>query len=171
MKIINEHKRIIHQPKDNISKLVEKLSSKDDKIWPYEHWPAIKFKDGLKVGSKGGHGIIRYTITEYDPNHIIKFQFSKPKGFNGTHEFRIQEVSQHQTEIKHLLQVNTSFVATFQWYLFIRWLHDALIEDAFDKVENHFSSKKKVSSYSVWVKLWRWLLAPKSRKNPKPSYH
>ncbi len=43
------------------------------------------------------------------------------------------------------------------WPLVIRWLHDALIEDAFDKTENHFLSQKKVTSWSAWVKFLRWL--------------
>ncbi|MEM1323749.1 MAG: hypothetical protein AAGG75_26040 [Bacteroidota bacterium] len=29
------------------------------------------------------------------------------------------------------------------WLLAVRWLHDALIEDAFDKVENHFQQQKR----------------------------
>ena len=41
MKVINIHKRIINQPNDQISCLLDTLSTKEDKIWPYEKWPAM----------------------------------------------------------------------------------------------------------------------------------
>jgi len=37
----------------------------------------------------------------------------------------------------------------------IRWLHDALIEEAFDKVENYFTGNKKITPYNPWVKFLR----------------
>jgi len=169
MKITNIHKRTINEPLEKVSMLVEKLGSKDDKIWPYEKWPAIKFKDGLKVGSKGGHGLIRYTITKYNPSEIIQFQFTKPKGFIGIHEFRIASLSENETEIDHVIDIKLSFFAILQWYLFIRWLHDALIEDAFDKIENHFSNKHKETKWNFWVKLWRLILAEKRKTHSNVS--
>lgn len=51
--------------------------------------------------------------------------------------------------------MNTSFKATLLWVFVIRWLHDALIEDAFDKVENYFTTNKKVTNYNFWVKRLR----------------
>jgi hypothetical protein len=54
--------------------------------------------------------------------------------------------------------MHTSGFALLTWPLVIRWLHDALIEDAFDKTENHFLSQKKVTSWSAWVKFLKWLL-------------
>ena len=54
--------------------------------------------------------------------------------------------------------MQTNLVGTLQWKTFIRVLHDALIEDAFDKVENYFSSEKKKTEWSGWVKFLRMLL-------------
>lgn len=158
MHVINKHKRIINQPKENVSKLLETLSTQDDKIWPNNNWPAIRFKNGLKVGSKGGHGIIRYTIIDYIEGKHIRFQFTKPDGFSGTHEFNIVKVNSKKVEINHCIKMNTSGFATFTWPFAIRWLHDALTEDAFDKVENEFSPEKITTKHSVWVKLLRAVL-------------
>jgi hypothetical protein len=47
--------------------------------------------------------------------------------------------------------------------LAIRWLHDAYIEDAFDKVENHFSEDKKSSEWTWWVKTLRKVMKPKKK--------
>ncbi len=60
--------------------------------------------------------------------------------------------------------MKTSRLATLSWLFVIRWLHDALIEDAFDNVENLFSLEKITTKYSVWVKLLRAFFKAK-RKN------
>ncbi|MBN4057927.1 hypothetical protein JYT34_00620 [Olleya sp. AH-315-K02] len=158
MKVLNVHKRIIGQPKENVSKLLETLSTKDDKIWPNEKWPAIRFKNGLKIGSRGGHGIIRYTIVDYIEGEHIKFRFTKPKGFHGTHEFNIIEHNLNQVEINHIIKMKTSGVAIFTWPFAIRWLHDALIENAFDNIENSFSTTKVKTKWNFWVKFLRFIL-------------
>lgn len=158
MEVTNIHKRTINQPKDKVLKLMETLSTKEDKIWPIEKWPTMRFKDGLKVGSRGGHGIISYTIETYDSNNLIVFKFNKPDGFDGIHKFEIQEIEASITEVKHSILMRTYGLATIKWIFVIRWLHDALIEDAFDNIENVFSGNKKVSKWSIWVKLWRFIL-------------
>ncbi|MCF7560902.1 hypothetical protein L3X39_09670 [Sabulilitoribacter multivorans] len=155
MKVVNIHKRIINQPLVKVTELFKTLATSNDLVWPYENWPAIKFKNGLNVGSKGGHGRIRYTITEYEAGKYIKFKFTKPEGFNGTHTLKINSIHSDKTEISHDIQIRTSFKATFLWVFVIRWLHDALIEEAFDKVENYFLVEKKVTKYNVWVNYLR----------------
>ncbi len=163
MKVLNIHKRIISQPKDEVIKLLETLSTESDKIWPKEKWPAMNFKDGIKVGAKGGHGPIRYSVEKYDPNEIIQFRFSKPKGFNGIHKFEINELTDKTTEIRHTIDMNTVGKGTLIWVLAIRSLHNALIEDGFDKLENSFSENRKSSKWSFWVRFMRKQIA--KRKN------
>ena len=155
MRVINSHKRIINQPVNQVSELLQTLATSDDKIWPIKAWPAMRFKDGLKLGNSGGHGLIRYTIVAFVPGEHIKFEFFKPEGFNGTHEINIKSISENISEIIHLIQMNTTFKAYFLWIFVIRWLHEALIVDAFDKVENYFLMEKKTTPYSVWVTLLR----------------
>ena len=162
MQVVNIHKRIIQQPKIEVSKLFKTLATECDLVWPFENWPAIRFRTGVKIGSEGGHGRIRYTITEFKEGELIRFQFSKPYGFMGTHELRIEKVEDEITEIIHQIKMKTTLRATLIWLTAIRWLHDALIEDAFDKVENYFFVKKKQTKYKVWVKLLREVYKRKS---------
>ncbi|WP_179020156.1 hypothetical protein [Winogradskyella forsetii] len=162
MQVRNIHRRRINQPKAKVSELFRTLATSDDLIWPYENWPAIKFSEGLNVGSKGGHGSIRYTIIEFNEDQYIKFQFSKPQGFMGTHEFKIEALNENLTEIRHEINMQTSFKTSLLWIFVIRWLHDALIEDTFDKVENYFTEAKKKSTYNLWVKLLREIYKRKS---------
>ena len=163
MKVVNIHHRVIQQPKEKIAQLLSTLATKEDKIWPYEKWPAIRFKKGLQLGASGGHGPIKYTVTQHIPGEYIHFTFDKPTGFNGYHALKIKPIDENSTEIRHILKMNTTGIDILTWALTIRWLHDALIEDAFDKIENYFSKVEKVSSWGLWVKLWRKLLAPKAK--------
>ncbi|EDP70099.1 hypothetical protein FBALC1_11217 [Flavobacteriales bacterium ALC-1] len=164
MKVINIHKRTIQEPKEKVSQLFETLATDNDLVWPYENWPAIYFKKGLKIGNNGGHGRIRYTIIDYKVGEYIKFQFLKPEGLNGTHELNVEAINEETTEVSHIIRAKTSFKATFFWIFVIRWLHDALIEDAFDKVENYFSTDKKTNTYNFWVKYLREAYKKKSFK-------
>lgn len=119
-----------------------------------EKWPAIRFKNGLKVGAEGGHGPIKYTVASKDYNNGIVFNFIN-KGFNGTHQFQINVINDIKVEVAHSIKMKTSGKATCYWIFVIRWLHDALIEDAFDKLENQFSSEKKETKHNIWVKFLR----------------
>ncbi len=164
MKVLNTHKRVLNEPKQNIAELLATLSKENDKIWPIEKWPAMRFRNGIKIGAKGGHGPIRYSVEKYNPNEIIQFQFSKPKGFNGIHKFELKELPNKKTEIKHTIEMETKGKGTLVWFFAIHSLHNALIEDGLDKIENYFSNDKKVTAWNVWVKIIRKLLVKKRKK-------
>ncbi len=137
---------------------METLGSKDDKMWPIGSWPRMVLKDGLKIGSKGGHGPIKYEVKEYNPGKSIKFEFKEPKGFNGFHQFEMESVSSSQTRLIHTIKMNTSLLGYLQWIIAIRWLHDALIEDAFDKIQNSLTNSRKKSRWNWYVRQLRKLL-------------
>ncbi len=158
MKVLNIHTRIIQQPKANVAELFTTLASKDDKMLATDKWHAMRLDNGLTIGSKGGHGSIRYFVQEYELQKSIQFTFTKPDGFNGFHQFEMKALADNTTELKHTVNMKTSGLALLTWHLAIRWLHDAYIEDAFDKVENNFSAVHKVSKWNVWVKILRSLL-------------
>lgn len=159
MKVINIHKRIIHQPKGKITELMETLSTEKDKVWPFEKWPKMKFKKGKYEGANGGHGPIRYTIKKYIPGKLIQFEFTNPKGFHGIHKFETIELLDNKTELIHTIDMITSGVGTLTWMIGVRYLHDALIEDLFDKIENEFDNHNKRTAWSFWVRFLRKLLS------------
>jgi hypothetical protein len=161
MEVLNIHKRKFKKPIFDILEFLPTLSTKSDRIWPIENWPPIKFKNGLKIGSNGGHAMIKYEIIDYHPQSHIEFKFQKPTGFNGTHKFEIYKLNSESFEIKHTLVMITSGMGTLSWLLAIRWLHDAILEDAFDKVENQLTKSTIKTDWNLWVKALRWLLKPK----------
>ena len=158
MNIVNRHSRIIARPKAALLDLFSKLATSDDPIWPKEKWPAIRFKEGLKVGANGGHGPIQYQVIAYDPAGMVTFQFQRPQGFQGVHQFEILEKSEGVTELRHTISMQTILTGTIIWLVAIRWLHDALLEDALDKVENALLHTNRRTPWSSWVKMLRWLL-------------
>lgn len=162
MKIVNIHKRIIDQPKAEIVKLFNTLATENDMMLATDKWSPMKLDKGVKVGSKGGHGPIKYFVTAYQPEKSITFQFDLT-GFNGFHRFDITELENKKTELSHIIDMTTTGSATLKWALAIRWLHDAYIEDAFDKVENRFSKDKKRSKWNLWVKTLRIIMKPKRK--------
>lgn len=164
MRILNIHQRTLNQPKSKVTELLKTLSTKNDRIWPKEKWPEMKFKNGIQVGAKGGHGPIRYSVEKYNPNEIIQFRFSKPNGFNGIHKFEIKELDKEKTEIKHTIDMNTTGKGTLIWTFAIRSLHNALIEDGFDKLENNFSENQKSTPWNMWVKFLRKQIAKQRRR-------
>jgi hypothetical protein len=163
MKVLNIHALTIHQPKEKIAELFKTLASKNDRMLATDKWPPMILDNGLQVGSKGGHGPIKYTVQEFKPDESIQFAFTRPKGFNGFHKFEMTRLDDYSTAIKHTIDMNTTGSATLQWVIAIRWLHDAYIEDAFDKVENQLAAEKKTSQWSIWVKLLRMLLKPRRK--------
>ncbi|MEP1488869.1 MAG: hypothetical protein ABJK28_10615 [Algibacter sp.] len=70
----------------------------------------------------------------------------------------IKELADKQTEIKHTIAMDTKGQGTWTWILVIRSLHNALIEDGFDKLENSFSNGNKKTEWNMWVKIVRKLL-------------
>lgn len=158
MKVINIHRRIIKQPKEQIAALFSTLATKEDKIWPKEQWPPMIFKEGLAPGNAGRHGPIKYSVDKIITDELIQFRFTSPKGFDGVHRLEIAATEAAHTEIKHTIDMRTKGKATLIWLFAIRWLHDALLEDAFDKVENYFSKKEKRTKWNVWVRFLRKVL-------------
>lgn len=164
MKVVNIHERTINQQKNQVWRFFETLSSDNDMVVATNKWSRMTMDKGLQVGSKGGHGPIGYSIQEFIPCELIKFEFTKPRGFYGYHKFELSETEEGKTKIKHTIEMDTSYKGYLLWIFAIRWLHDAFIEDAFDKVENHFAPIKKFSEWSLWVKLLRSILKPKKEK-------
>lgn len=158
MKVTNIHSRIINHPIEKVAELLSTLATPEDKVWPFEKWPKMKFKEGMKIGAKGGHGPIRYTIEDIQKGESVLFRFSKPSGFDGTHGFTLEEIDTNKSKITHTIEMNTHGIGTLTWSLGVRQLHDALAEDAMDKIENYFSKEKKTTEWSLWVKTLRAIL-------------
>jgi hypothetical protein len=158
--VINIHQREYDADAATIGALLDGLASPDDRLWPGDRWPAIRFDRPLGVGVRGGHGMIRYYVESYVPGQKILFRLTAPKGFDGTHWFEVEEVEPMRTRLRHTLEVRLSGTARLTWPLAIRWLHDALLEDALDRADAAVKDGKcKIRALPLHVKFLRRVLA------------
>jgi hypothetical protein len=65
----------IAAPAARVGVLLDTLASADDKFWPHENWPGVKFNLPLQVGVTGEHGTGPYTVSSYTPGRHIRFEF------------------------------------------------------------------------------------------------
>ena len=160
MKVSNIHCRTLPITLESAGPLIDSLASKQDLLWPKENWPAMRFDRPLAVGATGGHGAIRYFVNEYEPGRCLGCTFTSPKGFDGTHSFRLDSVSESDCKLTHTIDMDTTGLASVLWLLMIRPLHDALVEDALFLAER-FAGVENPSKtpWSPWVfvlrALWR----------------
>lgn len=165
MKVVNIHTRTVPASTLRIGELLKTLSSPNDRMLATDKWPPMRLDRGLTIGSRGGHGPIGYFVEHYKPAEFIQFRFTTPAGFHGVHAFEITAVGHEASELTHTVAMHTTGLATIKWLLAIRWLHDAFIEDALDKVESQFTTDKKKRTWNMWVIFLRKAFKPTRTHN------
>jgi hypothetical protein len=161
MKITNKHSRIINKPISEVAVILNSLSSNNDQLWPREKWSPMELDRDLSNGATGGHGPIQYVVTEFKPGRKINFRFIKPSSFQGNHWFELNEKEEGKTEITHTISMNVSGSAIISWMMIIRPMHNALIEDSFDKVQLNLGLNFQRKKWSPWVRFLRGILKKK----------
>jgi len=156
--VVNVHERVIPASVGAVGKMIDTLGSAGDGIWPHERWPALKLDRPLQVGAAGGHGPIRYRVESYEPGRRVRFRFLSPEGFIGTHGFDVVDAGEGGSKLRHVIEMRTEGMAVLNWSLIIRHLHDALLEDALDKVERTFLGVGPPRAWSRRVVFLRWLV-------------
>lgn len=154
--VVNIHERSYEAPVSEVAALVATLASKDDRLWPYECWPRMRFDRGLVPGASGGHGPVRYRVESVDPASEVVFRFTGPSGFDGGHALTVTSVSDAVTKLRHEIRLRPHGLARLTWPLFFRPMHDALLEEAFDKAARELGLPlESPHRRSVWVRLLR----------------
>lgn len=167
--VVNIHERAYEAPVSEVAALVATLSSKDDRFWPYECWPRMRFDRGLVPGASGGHGPVRYRVERVDLASKIVFRFTGPAGLDGGHAFTITSASDALTTLRHEIRLHPRGSARLTWPLFFRPMHDALIEETFDKVGRELGSPpENPHRRSAWVRLLR-RVAMRTRRPQRPA--
>lgn len=163
MSVLNVHERELPVPAEIVGALIDQLSSEIDALWPRERWPIMRLDRKLAVGVRGGHGPIRYVVDAYDPGRYVRFRFTAPAGFEGTHAFEVVP-SPPQARLRHELAMETVGLARVSWPLVFRPLHDALIEDALDCAAKAVGAIPQAPAWSLRVRALRWVLSRLRRR-------
>jgi hypothetical protein len=168
MKIFNRHDRIIPAEQDAVGTVLNSLSGPEDALWPWELWPPMVLDSALKVGAAGGHSLVRYRVSEYVPERRATFQFDRTglmSDVDGRHYFEVIPRREHVI-IRHDLEGECDLGMWLKWTFLVKPLHNALIEDAFDKVESRFSGRVvKRSQWGQWVRFLRWMMRARRKRS------
>lgn len=160
MPVLNVHERSLACSEAALGALIDQLGSDNDDLWPVGKWPAIRLDRPLGIGATGGHGPIRYVVSNYVPARWIRFRFTGPRGFDGFHEFSIDQEADDKPVLRHVLAMHPRGLARLSWPLIFRSLHDALLEDSLDRAEHTLVGHvEQPARWTVHVQILRRLLA------------
>ena len=164
----NVHRRRLPVPAARAGALLNRLSSPDDVLWPAT-WPPMRLDRPLAVGAGGGHGPIRYHVTAYEPGRRLELTFDPVTRLRGTHTFVIHDDGADACVLEHVLQGSPTGSMHLAWPLVFRWLHDALIEDAFDNAERLLlGSVERPARWSWWVRFLRARFRARAQRGRDP---
>ena len=97
----------------------------------------MRFDAPLQTGASGGHGPIRYHVSDYVPGRRVEFQFDRKgmaAGLDGRHYFEVISRRDHVL-LRHVVDAECDFRTWMKWHVMIGPMHDALLEDALDRAQ------------------------------------
>jgi hypothetical protein len=155
----SHHVRRIAVSPETVGGLLDTLASREDALWPWEHWPAMRLRPGLAVGADGGHAFIRYTVATYVPSRSVRFTITGPAGFSGYHEFTVSGDGAG-TLLEHRIIGRARGLFVPAWFCAVRPLHNALMTDCLGKAESAATGvAANRARWSPWVRFLRRVMA------------
>ena len=166
--VLNVHSRQYMASVEKLGACLETLSDAQDALWPCENWPPMVLSDGLNIGSSGGHGPVRYRVEAHEPLRMVRFRFTGPPGWDGVHSFQIEATESGGAKLTHVIDMKVSIAARLSWVFVFRPMHDALLEDALEKVAQALDpTALQNPRHSAWVRFLRRALASLLRAKKK----
>lgn len=136
MRVKRRHWRDLDATPEEVAQLIAGLGSDHDQLWPSEHWPGtvIAFDRPLAVGARGGHGLIRYSVEQYEPTRRVTFRFDPGEGLDGTHGLAIEPLAGGRTRLVHSLDTRLEGAVRLAKPMLER-MHDTLVRQLLDRAE------------------------------------
>ncbi|GGM37735.1 hypothetical protein GCM10012275_05980 [Longimycelium tulufanense] len=151
----NVHSRELPLPAREAAPLVDEIAEPQRSVWPAPQWPPLLLDRPLGVGAAGGHGLVRYTCSRYEPGRRVEFTFARSVGIEGTHSLEILDGPAPGTcVLRHEIRGTCRRAMVLLWPLVVRWMHDALLEDLLDRAERVAGrAPERPARWSPWVRL------------------
>ena len=164
----NVQQRVIDAPAVVVGAVLDSASGPADRLWPAD-WPPLKLDAGLKVGSHGGHGPIRYSVSEYEPGRRIRFVPDADLGLEGYHEFTVTPQGPDRSLVSHVIDARLQGRMILSWPIAIRWVHEAVLRDLLDTVERNSTGRLAgaPARWSLWVRILRRAFRRSGTKLPR----
>ena len=132
----NIHGRALPVAAAEVGRMLDRLGTADDRLWPAPAWLPVRFDRPLAVGADGGHGPIRYHVTGYDPGRRVELTFHPRTGLIGTHTLEVEERGPHACVLRHRLSARPAGRMRLLWPALVRVCHDTVIEHLLDNAES-----------------------------------
>ena len=156
--IRNVHERVVDAPIERLGALLDGLGRKGDRLWPSQNWPPMVLDRPVSEGGAGGHGAIRYHVTEYEPGARVRFAFEPTTGIDGAHELSLSALPGGRCRMRHVLVGRARGRMRPLFSLAVEPLHDAVVEDMFDNAEREATGTlARPAKWSLRVRLLRRL--------------
>jgi hypothetical protein len=134
-RVVNVHERHIAADADEVGALLDTWGSPGDRLWRSDLVEPAEFTRGLEIGSRGGHGPIRYRVVDHTPRRRVRVEFEPGVGLRGHHGFEVHPTDDGGCLLRHELTGTPYGTARLAWPLLIRPIHDGTVEDILDHVE------------------------------------
>ena len=169
MMVHNVHERVLPVPADEVGPLLDRLGGPEDVLWPSPQWAPMVLDRPVGLDATGGHGPIRYRVTAHRPGRLVEFTARPGSGFDGTHTFSVEPAGASRTVLRHVLRARPIGGMRLLWPLVVRWVHDAVLEDLFDRAEAAVGTgPARPARWSPWVRLLRRLDGPRAHPTAVP---
>ena len=154
------HQRALPGGEGPAGSLIDDLAGTEDRLWPHDRWPPMRLEEGLREGSEGGHGPVRYQVVEHQPGRLARFRFTGPPGLIGEHRYELQDgEGEGIVLLRHVLSARAEGRMRWQWPLLFGPFHDALIEDSLDRAAAAATQRTyRPARWPGRVRVLRWLL-------------
>lgn len=166
--IRNIHHRVLPVPASEVGPLLDRIAEPGNALWPGDSWPPMVLDRPLGVGADGGHGMVRYTCTAYQPGVLVEFTFAPSFLVNGKHVLEIVDLGENSCELRHLAICTPNGVRGWLlWHFVIHWMHNALLGDLLDRAAVAVGHPPaRPARWSPWVRLMRRALGRQPVNRP-----
>lgn len=134
-RVVNVHERHLAAGADEVGALLDTWGSPGDRLWRSALAEPTAFQRGLEIGSRGGHGPVRYRVVGHVPGRSVRVELEPGVGLRGHHGFEVRPLQDGRCLLRHELVATPYGTARLAWPLLIRPIHDGVVEDVFDHVE------------------------------------
>jgi hypothetical protein len=159
--MLNVQSRVIPLPAERVAAALDDLVG----LWPAPPWPALRLDRGLAVGSRGGHGPIRYAVSVRAADRI-RFGFDPQIGLVGYHELRVEGLGAERCRVVDTLAGRARGRMRLLWPVMFRWLHEDLMHDLFDNLERQLTGH--VAAGDATHGIWSRMIVDRRRAEPAP---
>lgn len=151
-------------------RVIDEIATPSRTVWPHRTWPPLVLDDGLRVGSSGGHGPIRYDVAAHQPGASVVFRFDPAGGLDGTHRLAVEALPDGGSRIVHTIVARPVGIGRVLWPVATRWLHEALLQDLLDGAERELTGGvRSPARWSPWVRVLRRAFGRAARRAERPA--